>query len=91
MQDGMNIQIQQLVELAKETETIDSDIWNYMHISREQAYYLMASQVLEMTKNMKNNEVLPILMASMTHLLVENFILNLYIEGGLKGDKKDKK
>lgn len=76
------MQNKQLAELAKESETIDPDIWNYLSVSRDEAYELMASNVLEMVNNIDdNNAIVPVIMASMTHLLVENFILNLYIGG----------
>lgn len=76
------MQSKQLAELAKESETIDSEIWNYLSVSRDDAYELMASNVLEMVNNIDEEKaILPVIMASMTHLLVENFILNLYIGG----------
>lgn len=76
------MQHKNLAELAKESDTIDPDIWNYLSVSRDEAYELMASSVLEMANGIDDeNAVLPVIMASMTHLLVENFILNLYIGG----------
>lgn len=62
--------IEQLAELAMESERTDSIDWADLQINEPDAYRLMASHVIEM-----DNDV-TILKAAITHLLVENFVLN---------------
>lgn len=63
--------IELLVQLAKEVESEDPIDWGLLNISEEDAYRLMAMNVLEMT-----DDVL-ILKATLTKLLVENMTLNI--------------
>ena len=77
-----------LVELAMECELSDPIDWGMLHITEEQAYQMMASQLLEQFGNVNKGDVLPIVLATATKLLVENFVLNLQLKGAenvLKG------
>lgn len=65
-----HLSMHELSELAMECERSDSIDWADLHISEQDAYRLMASYVIEM-----DNDV-TILKAAITHLLVENFVLN---------------
>ncbi len=67
------ISVEQLVELAKEVETEDPIDWGMLAIDEDQAYRLIASQVIELYNTTDQVTML----ASITKLIVENFVLNL--------------
>ena len=77
-----------LVDLAMECELSDPIDWGMLHITEKQAYQMMASQLLEQFDNMDKEHLVPVIMATATKLLVENFVLNLRLKGAenvLKG------
>ena len=77
-----------LVDLAMECELSDPIDWGMLHITEKQAYQMMASQLLEQFGNVNKEDVMPIVLATATKLLVENFVLNLQLKGAenvLKG------
>lgn len=67
-------------ELAKEVEITDPIEWGYLSISEDAAYNMMALSVMEMVQKLGEDDTQKkelVLMASLTKLLVENFVLNL--------------
>lgn len=73
----MNITTAQLVTLAKESEFANPIDWDDLSIDQDQAYNLMALSVIEMMQALDTDEQrMYVAMASMTHLIVENFTLN---------------
>jgi hypothetical protein len=77
-----------LVELAMECELSDPIDWGLLHITEKQAYQMMASQLLEQFGNVNKENLMPVILATATKLLVENFVLNLQLKGAenvLKG------
>ena len=77
-----------LVELAMECELSDPIDWGMLHITEQQAYQMMASQLLEQFGNVNKKDMIPVILATATKLLVENFVLNLQLKGAdnvLKG------
>ena len=77
-----------LVELAMECELSDPIDWGLLHITEQQAYQMMASQLLEKFGNVNKENLMPVILATATKLLVENFVLNLQLKGAenvLKG------
>jgi len=77
-----------LVDLAMECELSDPIDWGMLHITEEQAYQMMASQLLEQFDNVNKKDMVPVILATATKLLVENFVLNLQLKGAdniLKG------
>jgi len=77
-----------LVELAMECESADPIDWGMLHITEKQAYQMMASQLLEQFNEVKKDDMIPVILATATKLLVENFVLNLQLKGAenvLKG------
>lgn len=76
------ISVEQLVELAKEVESEDPIDWGMLAIDEEAAYRLIASQVIELYNS---NDQLTML-ASITKLIVENFVLNLKLQGIKNGN-----
>lgn len=69
--------IEQLVELAKEVETEDPIDWNNLNISEDDAYGMIASQVLSDYIQRKPDEHELVMLATITKLIVENFTLNI--------------
>jgi hypothetical protein len=77
-----------LVDLAMECELSDPIDWGMLHITEQQAYQMMASQLLEQFDNVNKKDMIPVILATATKLLVENFVLNLQLKGAdniLKG------
>jgi hypothetical protein len=73
--------IAQLAELAMESESADPIDWGMLQISERDAYIMMASNVLEQLESVPDNERPVVAMATITKLLVENFVLNLRLKG----------
>lgn len=77
-----------LVDLAMECELSDPIDWGMLHITEKQAYQMMASQLLEQFGNVNKEDLMPVILATATKLLVENLVLNLQLKGAenvLKG------
>ena len=77
-----------LVDLALECELEDPIDWGLLAITEKQAYQMMASQLLEQFDNIDKEHLVPVILATATKLLVENFVLNLRLKGAenvLKG------
>jgi hypothetical protein len=79
--DRMNSTVKQLAELAMEAEMRDPIDWGLLNVSEQEAIEMMASQVLEQMFNVPENDRAVVAMATMTKLLVENFVLNLQLKG----------
>jgi len=72
-----NVSVSQLVELAREVEVGDPIDWGMLSMREEDAYWLMANQVLEMFANIEDpDERYLSALAVSTKLIVENFVLN---------------
>ena len=81
-------QVEFIVSLARECETEDPIDWGLLHITEDQAYQMMASQLLEQFSTIEKDQIVPVVLATATKLLVENFVLNLRLKGAenvLKG------
>lgn len=65
-----NKQVDMLVEIAKEVQHGDPFDWGDVSIDEDEAYRLMAANVLEMPQD------LLVLAGTITKLLVENMVLN---------------
>jgi len=75
------ISVDMLVELAKEVESEDPIDWGMLAVDEDAAYRLIASQVIELYNT--NDQIT--MLASITKLIVENFVLNLKLQG-IKND-----
>lgn len=75
----MNL-VEQLVELAQEVETNDPIDWGMLAIDERDAYRLIATSVLEQF-GPPQTEREWLLIATVTKLVVENFVLNLKFLG----------
>lgn len=67
------ISVDQLAKLAQEVEGTDPIDWGMLSVDEESAYKLIASQVIEMYNT--NDQIT--MLATITKLIVENFVLNL--------------
>lgn len=67
------INVDQLVDLAKEVESEDPIDWGMLAVDEDTAYRVIASQVIELYNDVDKVAML----ASITKLIVENFTLNL--------------
>ena len=70
--------VRNLVILAKEGEAMDPIDWGELNITKEQAYVMMATHVLQMERNHLTDG------AIIVKLLVENFVLNVKLLGKKK-------
>jgi hypothetical protein len=68
--------IEQLAQLAREAEGNDPIDWGMIPIREEDAYLQMAAQVIEMMKAYGPADRQYVALATITKLLVENFVLN---------------
>lgn len=80
----MNPTVKDLAELAKEASKIDPIDWKGLQISEDHAYELMASNVLDQFSNLPETNRMIIALATITKLLVENFLLNVKINNNHK-------
>jgi hypothetical protein len=69
-----------LVELAQEVEIRDPIDWGMLSIQESDAYELMANSVLDQMYSLPESYRETVMMATMTKLLVENFVLNIKLE-----------
>jgi hypothetical protein len=69
-----------LVELAQEVEIRDPIDWGMLSINESDAYELMANSVLDQMYSLPESYRETVMMATMTKLLVENFVLNIKLE-----------
>ena len=77
----MNYTLEQIIELAKEVETTDAIDWDNLPLDKDSIYQLVGSQAYDLYKqyvNAQDGEA--IIVATITKLLVENFVLNLKVE-----------
>jgi len=70
------ITVEQLSDLAQEAEDMDPIDWQEYNTTKEFVYRLMASAVIEQIEEQTEDTQMIIAMASLTKLLVENFVLN---------------
>jgi hypothetical protein len=81
----MNYTLEQIIELAKEVETTDAIDWENLPPNKDSIYQLVGSQACQLyelymlyVKQTTDGEA--IIVATLTKLLVENFVLNLKVE-----------
>lgn len=77
----MKVSIDQLIEIAREVETEDPIDWGMLSIDEDQAYQLIALNLVEFFENTNDQDRDTILMSTIVKLTVENFVLNLKLLG----------
>lgn len=76
------ISIDELVQLVGEIETQDPIDWGMLNISEDEAVRLIAIDVLEMfNTNQESHDRQLIMLSTITKLVLENFVLNLQLQG----------
>jgi hypothetical protein len=76
----MKYNIEQIIELAKEVEVTDAIEWGDLPLEKDRIYQIIGSQAYELyEKHSQTEEGEAILIATITKLLVENFVLNLKV------------
>ena len=80
---------EQLADLAMHIDEVEPIDWGMLSIKEEDAFLMMAQQVLETLRDTDDEKQLIVAAASLTKLTVENFILNtqLYQKTSLSPDK----
>lgn len=79
--NSTKITVDMLADLAMQAEITDPIDWGMLSVEERQAYMLMAGTVLDQIAGLPDDRKLLIAMASMTKLLVENFVLNIKLQG----------
>lgn len=75
------ITIDELINLMKEVESEDPIDWGMLNISEENAYRLIALDVIEMFNAWSTNDEKEIVMlVTISKLILENFVLNLKLQ-----------
>jgi len=71
---------EQIIELAKEVELSDMIDWQGLPLEKDRIYQIVGSQAYELYETFTQSEDgEAILLATVTKLLVENFVLNLQL------------
>lgn len=73
--------VDQLSQLAQESAMSIDVNWEEMNISKNDIFNHMANNVLQQMESVDENERAVVAMATMTKLLVENFIYNAKLNG----------
>ena len=73
--------VDQLSQLAQESEMSVDVNWEEMNISKNDIFNHMANNVLQQMESVDENERAVVAMATMTKLLVENFIYKAKLNG----------
>jgi hypothetical protein len=71
---------EQIIELAKEVETTDTIDWDNLPLEKDRIYQIIGSEAYELYEQYSQSpDGEAILIATVTKLLVENFVLNLKV------------
>ena len=71
---------EQIIQLAKEVELTDMIDWEGLPLEKDRIYQLVGSQAYEVYEEFtQSDDGEAILLATVTKLLVENFVLNLRV------------
>lgn len=74
--------IRNLAKLAMEAQLSRPINWEASGINKNDAYETMATNVVNQFENVEQENFAAIAMATITKLLVENYVLNLYLSSG---------
>lgn len=77
---AVNHYIEQIVKLAQEVEVEDPIDWGMLEVSEDDAYRLIAMNIVNQFDKYSVHER-RIMIATITKLVVENFVLNLKLKG----------
>lgn len=74
--------IRNLAKLAMEAQLARPINWESAGVNKVEAYEMMATNVVEQFENIDQENFAAVAMATITKLLVENYVLNLYLNSG---------
>lgn len=74
-----DVYVLRIAKLAEEIETTDPIDWGMLQISEDNAYKLIAANVINQF-NKYNMDEREIMIATITKLVVENFVLHLKLQ-----------
>ena len=78
LRNSMKITQNQVIELAKLVEIDDSIDWSDLPLDKDRVYQIVGSQAYELFEQWSSSEEgEAVLLATITKLLVENFVLTL--------------
>lgn len=78
--------IDQIIELAQDVEVEDPIDWGMLNISEENAYKLIAMNVVNQFDKYDNYNERKIMIATIVKMIVENFVLNLKLQKAQNGN-----
>lgn len=78
------VTIKQLASLAMEAEIADPIEWGELSIKEQDAYEMMAASVVAQLDGIPEDQRPIVAMATITKLLVENFVLNIKHKNSLE-------
>lgn len=78
------VTIKQLASLAMEAEIADPIEWGELSIKEQDAYEMMAASVVAQLDGIPEDQRPIVAMATITKLLVENFVLNIKYKNSLE-------
>lgn len=71
---------EEIIQLAKEVELSDEIDWEGLPLEKDRIYQIVGSQAYELYEHYtQSEEGEAVLLATVTKLLVENFVLNLKV------------
>jgi len=70
---------EEIIDLAKEVAVGDIIDWNNLPLDKDKIYQMIGSQAIETYTKTDDEDHTAILLATVIHLLVENFILNIQL------------
>lgn len=73
--------IQQLASIALEGSMSQPVNWQALGVSREDIFYTMAESVIQQLEQVPEDQRAVVAMATMTKILVENFVLSAKLQG----------
>ena len=79
-EDELRDTITKLADLAMQAELIEPIDWEALEINQQQLFMLMASNVIEQMESVEEDQRAPVALATITKLLVENYISNLKLK-----------
>lgn len=75
--------VKQLADLAMQADMVDPIDWGELAIKEQDAFEMMASNVISQMEGLDDDQRPVVAMATITKLLVENFVLNLKLKAAI--------
>jgi hypothetical protein len=79
-QEQLKDTVEKLAALAMEAELQAPIDWEELQINEKELFMLMASNVVEQMESVEEEQRAPVALATITKLLVENYVSNLKLK-----------